>query len=178
MLVVASPGLRLQWAQRRTKWALLASLLPVGLIASIHLGAPLWVGAPVLAVAIAAGCVLALRAARGHWARGGRLSKAKTLGLVYVAVALVFMAVSTLRSAFDSGDDGPKTVFITGLNRTIDPRQKIRTDCPNVTKFFGLDLDDSLDRVHGTIQYWNVDTPAHSFKDAVLNLQTGAVTCP
>lgn len=47
-----------------------------------------------------------------------------------------------------------------------------------MTKFFGLDLDDSLDRAHGTIQYWNVDTPQHSFKDAVLNLQTGAVTCP
>jgi hypothetical protein len=47
-----------------------------------------------------------------------------------------------------------------------------------VTKFFGLDLDDSLDRAHGTIQYWIVDTPQHSFKDAVLNLQTGAVTCP
>jgi hypothetical protein len=178
MLVIAWPGLRLRWAQRRKRWTLLAPLLPIGLIAAIHLGAPLWAGAAVPAVALAAGCALALRSARGQWARGGRLSKAKTLGLVYVAVALVVIAVSSLRSALKSGDDGPKTVFITGLNRSIDPRQTIRDTCPDVIDVLTIDLDEDLDRAHGTIQYWVVRTPTQRFKDAALNLQTGVVACP
>ncbi|HEX3613310.1 MAG TPA: hypothetical protein VHU88_16600 [Sporichthyaceae bacterium] len=41
-----------------------------------------------------------------------------------------------------------------------------------------IDLDEDLDRAHGTIQYWVARTPTQRFKDAALNLQTGVVACP
>jgi hypothetical protein len=103
----------------------------------------------------------------------GRWSRAFNFAFYALVLLLLPLAgMAAYRALFPPHDPG--TVYITQLNRVVDPRSVITTACPQsvrgVKHFVGYSGVDN--------QEWSV-TPVEGHVDrAFLNVDSGAVTCP